>query len=190
MLAIKPRTKTNWDLCIFCQQSKNEKHVQPHKKTQYHRSYDSIQTDIDKFIEEKVPLPFNMTKECLVVAGAESLAKSLLAMKAECHKSCRDLIRKKEVERFQDRQEKRKSTEEIDQSCFSPTKKTRSSFDSSFSRSVDTCVCCHLSEDDSEEHLYRVATLNETFKEMALIARNWPVFTRLNGALDSTAGDV
>ena len=163
VLAIQLRTKTNWELCIFCQQTKNEKLVKPHKKTQYHCSYDTIEKDVDNFIEENVPLPFNMTKECLIVANEQSIPKSLLSKKAEFHKSCRDLIREKEVDRYKERQEKRKSTEEVDQSCYSPTKKTRSSFESSFSRSVSTCVCCLLSEDEKDENLHRVATTNETF---------------------------
>ena len=95
--------------------------MQPHKKTQYHTSYNAIETDIGKFIEEKMPLLFNMTKECLFVASEETLAKSLLAMKAIFHKTCRDSVRGKEVQRFKDRKGKRKSKEEIDQSCYSPT---------------------------------------------------------------------
>ena len=121
-LAIQPRTKTNWDLCIFCQQSKNEKLVQPHKKIQYHRSYDAIQTDMDRFMEQRIPLPYNMTKECLIVPSEDTLAKSLLSKKAVFHKSCRDSVRSKDVVRFKDRQEKRKLAQETDQSCFSTKK--------------------------------------------------------------------
>ena len=93
MLVIKTQKKINWDVCVFCQQSKNEELVQPHKNSQYHRSYDTIQTFL--FIEEEGPLPFNMTKECLVEAGADLLAKSLLTMKAVFHKSCHDLFQKR-----------------------------------------------------------------------------------------------
>ena len=51
-------------------------------------------------------------------------------------------------------------------------------------------VSCLLSENNSEEKLHRIAITDEKLKDMAVTARNWPVYTRLNAALDSMANDI
>ena len=107
VLEIPPRTTTIWELCCFCQGTKAEKLVCPHEKKQYHKSYDTVETDIDNFIKNEVPLPFHMTKECLIVPSHKTVSKSLLEKKAVFHKTCRDLVRGKEIVRFKDRQEKK-----------------------------------------------------------------------------------
>ena len=90
MLDIPARASTIWK-CIFCQEQNNEKLIHSYRKKHFHSSYDSIETDIDEFIKNNVPLPFRMTKECLVV-DMKTVAKSLLENEAVFHKSCRDLI--------------------------------------------------------------------------------------------------
>ena len=135
VLDIPSRSTTIWELCCFCQDTKDEKLLSPYVKSQYYKSYNTIETDIDNFIKNGVPLPFHMTKDCLIVPTFETVSETLLQMKAVFHKTCRDLVRAKEGLRFKDHQEKQKSKESIDESCLSPKKKTRSSFNSSFSRS-------------------------------------------------------
>ena len=128
LLEIPARTNTTWELCCFCQGTKAEKLACPHEKKQYHTSYDTIETDIENFIKNEVPLPFHMTKECLIVPCHKTVSKSLLEKKAVFHKTCRDLVRSKEIVRFKDHQEKRKSKEIIGESCISPKKRNKVQF--------------------------------------------------------------
>ena len=84
----------------------------------------------------------------------------------------------------------RKSFEDFEPSCANPTKKRRNSFDAIFSRSKPQCVCCMLSEEGSEKHVQVSGITNEKFRKLALTARSWHIFTRLNAAFDNTASDA
>ena len=64
--AIAKRSNTQWELCCFCQENTPEKLVSPYKKPQYHKSYAEIGGDIETFIENNLPLPLNVTKECFL----------------------------------------------------------------------------------------------------------------------------
>ena len=56
MLDIPARASTIWNKCIFCQEQNNEKLIHPYQKKHFHSSYDSIETDIDEFIKNNVPI--------------------------------------------------------------------------------------------------------------------------------------
>ena len=126
----------------------------------YHKSYKTIEEDVNRFIELGVSLPLGMTKESLIESH-QSVAENLLLNKAVYHTSCRDTIRNKELQRIIDRQTKEKRKLEQDNkkdNSFSPTKKTRSSFSSSFDRSIRQCVSCLRYESKTEEPILKCQT--------------------------------
>ena len=188
-LEIKKRTITNWELCCFCQEKKTESLVCPYRKPQYHQSYVEVGADIDSFVENKLPLPLDVTKECLLGQGFGNVSATLLAEKAVFHKSCRDLFREKERQRIKKRIHKR-ANDENDDSCYSPSKKTRSSFDAGFSKTIPQCVVCLGETDTSANPLRQCSTLNDNLKNMAYKAMNWSVYARLNASFDNVAGRV
>ena len=94
------RTATNWKLCCFCQQKKQEKLISPAEKDneQSKKLYVSIEKDIKNCITNKYSPPFQLSPECLIVEGYEDISSSLCGKSAIYHKTCRDSIREKVVD--------------------------------------------------------------------------------------------
>ena len=86
------RSSTNWTLCCLCQTETSEKLNEPHSKQHLHKAYETLEKDIQFYIDNDIALPYLLGKECLL-EGEDSLSSSLLIHKAIFHKSCRDKIR-------------------------------------------------------------------------------------------------
>ena len=135
-----------------------------------------------------------MTKKCLISNDCSEVSTSLLKNKAIFHKKCRDKIGPQEVKRFLQSKAKRKAEEQKNEEAatYVSPKKTRRSFDSSFSRERLQCVYCMMYDDDPEntEHICKARDVGNTWLNMAKNAGNWAVYTRLCTALDNTASDL
>ena len=179
------RSSTNWTLCCLCQTETSEKLNQPHSKQHLHKAYETLEKDIQFYIDNDIALPYLPGKECLL-EGEDSLSSSLLIHKAILHKSCRDNIR----QLFAQRQINKRKIDDSSSSV-SP-KKTRNKLPVVYDRHRPQCIICDKYEEETGDKMHQAQTHNvgEKLKDNAKNAKNWKVFSRLHEAFDATAGDV
>ena len=119
---------------------------------------------------------------------SKTVPETSLANNAVFHKSCRDLFREKEKIRMMKRHCKRENV--TDECSSTPSKKTRSSFDSCVSKNKPQCVVCLGETNTSGNPLRKLGKDNVAIKNWAHKAMNWPVYTRLIAAFDNTACNI
>ena len=54
---------------------------------------------IKQCTDNKIPLPYGLTRECLMTSNEECVSASMLTNKARYHKNCRNSIRNQAVRR-------------------------------------------------------------------------------------------
>ena len=106
------RTSTNWTLCCICQTKTSEKLNEPHTKQHLHKAYETLEKDIQFYIDNYIELPYLPGKECLL-EGEDTLSSSLLSHKANFHKSCRDKIRQTFAQRQIDKRKSEGSSSSV-----------------------------------------------------------------------------
>ena len=159
------RKTTDWT--CFCQLKSSEILKHPYQKSCYHRAYTSIQNYFIKFIENDIPFPFDMTRDCLITEDWNSISKSLLNNKAVYHKTCRDKIRPHIVNRILN---KRRCEDSDSHGTSSSPRKTRKSVGcAGDSTDKSQCVYCSIPQTGNSEPLCKAMTDNvsENLKQMA-----------------------
>ena len=184
------RKTTDWALCCFCQLKSSEILKHPYQKSCYHQAYTSIQNDFDKFIENNIPFPFDLNRDCLITEDWNSISKSLLNHKTVYHKTCRDKIRPHIVNIVLN---KRRCEDSDSYGTSSSARKTRKSMGiSGDSTDKSQCVYCNIPQTGNSDPLCKAMTDNvsESLNQMAKDTENWVVYARLNAVFDAKAGDL
>ena len=148
------RTESDWALCCLCQVDSSKKDLRcPFNKEYLHKAYETLADDLKNFAENDVPLPLEVTLECL--NDGSGIANTLLKNKAKYHNRCRSLFRSCMVERELHKRGKSESEEET----ISP-KKIRLSFTATLDSERPQCVYCEKYDEDGDEPIYRARSAN------------------------------
>ena len=129
---------TNWDLCVICQSTTNEKLICPHESNNRNKDigYLGLINDLLKFDELHL-LPQTLKLNRLRVDG-KVLVESLIVHNANYHKTCRNKYDKYHFDRAVTKIAKDKATPIT-------SKKTRSSFESR--NYLNICFFCDTQDD-------------------------------------------
>lgn len=187
---VDARKDTDWTLCCLCQEQNKKDLRCPYVKECYHNAYQTLEYDLNQFVQNHVPLPLGVTLECL--DDGSGIANTLLKNEAKYHNGCRAHFRSHILERALDKRARDES--DSVEATFSP-KKTRSSFNASLDPTRLQCVCCELCQDESDEQIFTARTeqCGKNLYKWAMESKNWVVHARLITAVNEkgiVAGDV
>ena len=59
------RCSTNLSLCCFCQRETDEKLKEPHANPHHHKAYQTLEEDIQFYIDNGIEVPYLPGKDCL-----------------------------------------------------------------------------------------------------------------------------
>ncbi|MES9881863.1 MAG: hypothetical protein ABW185_13375 [Sedimenticola sp.] len=160
----------------MCQKENDESVRCPAQQERFHSAYDILEKDL-RDLEHLNALP----KGVMVLDS-----KTMLAMKAVYHKSCRTVCNNSMVKRHELKL-KRKS--EVPTEFPSP-KKTRSKVNATFSRMEPECIICNTIIEGEALHKASTDAVDQKFKMWASKTRNTQLLAKLASASDVHAMDA
>ena len=135
----------DWSLCVLCQHEDDNPLIVPFANLNPSVcGYFQLARNINAFTNEGLPLPNKISVTLSDLKGDTNIADNLKANNARWHKGCQAELAPSKLQRALESAAKRKRKKELSGSGDAPSKRTRSSMDTS--TKLQSCLCLFCNE--------------------------------------------